>query len=458
MTSKTLMIGLDGAEPNLIQSWAKKGLLPNLKKALEGWYQRDIQTPPGFGDGVFWTSLITGVNAAKHGHFFPLQFNPISYELYDYALDQELGRDPFWHFCSMAGKTVAVIDIYTAPLVAGLNGIQVMDWMIHDRTGEPRSWPSPLIDHLHSEYMTDPLNGTSETEGRTEQETKQFHQNMVDRIAAKRDACVELLKSNDWDLFCIGFCDAHDVGHQSWDFDNEKTDDKQYDVAGDAVLRIYQAMDSALGEIMQAAGSEQVFIIAGLGMERQTPYNSILQLSLGHYCGLSGDRKQLTDMRRQMPYFELPHNMNAGAVRINLKGRELKGVVEEQNHMAVIDDVAEKLLRLRCADTDKPIVSKIVKIHEHYSGEYLNKLPDLLAVWSRDIVAKNVRVDEHTVFPVVAEFKPEMRSGDHSDRALFIASQNYVDDVVTAESVAPTISRSLGVNMANIDACALSKA
>lgn len=451
------MIGLDGAEPDLIQSWAKKGLLPNLKKALNGWYHRDMQTPPGFGDGVFWTSLFTGVNAAKHGHFFPLQFNPISHQLVDYSLDQELGRDPFWYYCSMAGKTVAVIDIYTAPLVTGLNGIQVMDWMIHDRTGEPRSWPSPLIDHLHSHYMADPLNGNSESEGRTEHETEQFHQDMVDRIAAKKDACVELLNNN-WDLFCVGFCDAHDVGHQSWNFDDLKDGDNQHDIEGDAVLRIYQAIDSAIGDIMQAAGSEQVFIIAGLGMERQTPYNSILQLCLGHYCGLSGGRKQLTDMRRQMPYFELPHNMNAGAVRINLKGRELKGVVEEQDYKTVIEDVSEKLLGLRCADTGKPIVSKIVKTDEHYSGEYLNKLPDLLAVWSRDTVAKNVRVDEHTVFPVVAQFKPEMRTGDHSDRALFISSQHYLDEVVTAESVAPTISRSLGVNMANIDASPLRKA
>jgi len=452
MTSKTLMIGLDGAESNLIKSWAEEGLLPNLKKALDGWYHRDMQTPPGFGDGVFWTSLFTGVNAGKHGHFFPLQFNPISYELYDYSLDQELGRDPFWHYCSMAGKTVAVIDVYTSPLVSGLNGIQVMDWMIHDRTGEPRSWPSPLIDHLHSQYMTDPLNGNSETEGRSDEETEQFHQDMLDRIAAKRDACVELLNNNNWDLFCVGFCDAHDVGHQSWDFNSLQNE------AGDAVLSIYQAMDSALGDIMQAASSDHVFIIAGLGMERQTPYNSILQLSLGHFCGLSGDRKQLTDMRRQMPYFELPHNMNAGAVRVNLKGRELKGVVEEQDHLAVIDDVSEKLLGLRCADTDQPIVSKIVKIHEHYTGEYLNKLPDLLAVWSRDTVAKNVRIDEQTVFPVVAEFKPEKRSGDHSDRALFISSQNYLDQIVVTESVAPTISRSLGVNMANIDASPLRSA
>ncbi len=452
MTSKTLLIGLDGAEPNLIKSWAEQGLLPNLKKALCDWFHRDMQTPPGFGDGVFWTSLFTGVNAAKHGHFFPLQFNPINYELYNYSLDQELGRDPFWYYCSMAGKTVAVVDIYTAPLVAGLNGIQVMDWMIHDRTGEPRSWPSPLIDHLHSQYMADPLNGNSETEGRTAQETKEFHQNLIDRIKAKKEACVELLNNNNWDLFCVGFCDAHDVGHQSWNFD-----DQQYG-AEDSVLQIYQALDSALGDIIQAAGNEQVFIIAGLGMERQTPYNSILQLSLGHFCGLSGDRKQLTDMRRQMPYFELPHNMNAGAVRVNLKGRELNGIVKEQDHKAVINELAEMLLNLCCADTNKPIVSKIIKVDEHYSGEYLSKLPDLLAVWSRDTVAKSVRVDEHKTFPVVAQFKPEMRSGDHSDRALFIANQDYVDKVVTTESIAPTISRSLGVNLANVDAMPLRKA
>ncbi len=449
MPATTLMIGLDGAEPELIREWAESGLLPNIQSLLGNCYNKDMITPPGFGDGVFWASLFTGVNVGKHGHFFPLQFNPISYELYDYSLDQNLGRDPFWHFCSMAGKTVAVIDIYTSPLVSGLNGIQVMDWMIHDRTAEPRSWPSPLIDHLHEQYMVDPLGGNSETEGRTAKETEQFHQDMLDRIAAKKDACVELLAKNKWDLFCIGFCDAHDVGHQSWDFENEEIK------GGEDVLKIYQAMDQAIGEIIQASSADKIYVVAGLGMEKQTPYNSILQLTLGHYCGLKGDRKELTDLRREMPYFELPHNMNSGAVRVNLKGRELKGIVDPEDHHSTIDELADRLMSLTCADSGQPIVQKVIKIHEHFSGKYLNQLPDLLAVWSRKVAAKNVRVDDETVFQVIPEFKPELRTGDHSDRALLISNQDYLDEEVTTESFAPTICRSLGVNLANIDGVAL---
>ena len=162
--------------------------MPNLAELAKPELIKDVQTPPGFGDGVFWASLITGTNVGKHGHFFPLHFDSNSYDLFNFSLDTDLAREPFWHFCSSMDRTVGVVDIYTSPLVSGLKGIQVMDWMIHDRTGEPRSWPSPLIDQLHQQYMKDPLGGNSESDGRSEQEEKDFQQAMLDRIAAKKDA------------------------------------------------------------------------------------------------------------------------------------------------------------------------------------------------------------------------------------------------------------------------------
>jgi len=73
MPSKTLLIGLDGAEPELLFKWAEQGLLPTIKTILDDWYHRPIDKASGFGDGVFWTTLITGVGVGKHGRYFPEQ-------------------------------------------------------------------------------------------------------------------------------------------------------------------------------------------------------------------------------------------------------------------------------------------------------------------------------------------------------------------------------------------------
>jgi len=448
MTTKSLLIGLDGAEPNLIKHWISDGILPNLARLAKPELVKDISTPPGFGDGVFWASLITGTNVGKHGHFFPLHFDASTYDLFDFSLDTDLARAPFWHFCSSMDRSVGIIDIYTSPLISGLKGIQVMDWMIHDRTGEPRSWPSPLIDQLHEHYMLDPLGGNSESEGRTEQQTKDFQQGMLDRIVAKKDASIELLRSNDWDLFCLGFCDAHDVGHQSWDFANDEH-------GGAAVKEVYQALDHALGDIIDAAQAKNHFIVAGLGMERQTPYNSILQLSLGHFCGVHGDRKTVTDKRREMPYFELPHNMNSGAVRINLKGRESKGIIAPDDYDKVVEEVCQRLRQIRCAESGLPIVSDLVKVRETFRGGHIDALPDILAVWNRETRSSNVRLDADTTFEVIPIFKPELRTGDHSDRALLISSHEYSEQIIATEAIAPTVCRTLGVNLPDTDAQAL---
>src|SRR6266481_705168 len=64
---KVVIIGLDSATWDLIQPWAREGLLPNLSKLIESGVSGDLQsaipplTPPA------WTSFMTGSNPGKHG-------------------------------------------------------------------------------------------------------------------------------------------------------------------------------------------------------------------------------------------------------------------------------------------------------------------------------------------------------------------------------------------------------
>ena len=320
MSSKSLLIGLDGAEPSLLEKWSKEGLLPNTQSILDRWYQHPIDTPVGFGDGVFWASVITGTHVGKHGRYSARQYNPATYELDDFSLDTDLGRDPFWYYCSKIGARVGVIDIYSSPLRTGLNGIQVVDWMTHNRKDEPRSWPAKFINKVSENYMPDPLNGDSDVKRQSEQEWTAFHQSILQRVEAKTDACRELLNDIDWDLFCVGYCDAHDVGHQSWHWHDSESPGHPADWRrrhGDPLLQTYQALDKSIGALVETAQADHVFLVAGLGMTRRPSSVPDIQQVLGHYCDHTGSREELIEQRARMPYFVLQHNHSAAAIRLS---------------------------------------------------------------------------------------------------------------------------------------------
>ncbi len=66
---KTVILGLDGLSPLLVEKYWANGDLPNLKKLAEqGSYHRMKTTTPGVSP-VAWSSFQTGVNPGKHGIF-----------------------------------------------------------------------------------------------------------------------------------------------------------------------------------------------------------------------------------------------------------------------------------------------------------------------------------------------------------------------------------------------------
>lgn len=454
MSAEVLFIGLDGAEPDLIRSWSDAGLLPNMAACMNEWGSVDLYTPPGFGDGVFWATLFTGCNAGWHGHYFPWQFNPETYGIGTFSFDDHYRRDPFWLFASHMGRRVAVLDIYSAPLTQGLNGVQVMDWMIHDRTGEPRSWPSPLISDLHGNYAADPLGGNSEAESRNLKEWNDMHRGLSSRIDAKTRAVKSLL-ARDWDLFAVGFCDAHDVGHQSWhwhDPDAPAHSPRVRELFGDPVLKTYQELDRAVGATIEAAKAEHVYLVAGLGMGRQRTANPSLDQALAALSGHEGTDSELTARRRTRPWFDLPHNMNAGAVRINLQGRERNGIIRPEDYDGVCDDLSTRLGTLADADNGEPLVKEVVRVRERYNGPHVDQLPDLMVMWDRSNGGASpgrVQLENKATFDNTPRVLVESRSGDHTQNAMFVSSHRPAGrgPSMPVEHVAPEIGRALRINL-----------
>ena len=93
--------------------------------------------------------------------------------------------------------------------------------------------------------------------------------------------------------------------------------------------------------------------------------------------------------RKTRRYFEVFANDRTGGIRINLVGRESNGVVQPG---AEFDNICAQLVadlgEVRNVETGEPLATEIIITQEHYSGESLDYLPDILITWNRYLPAQ----------------------------------------------------------------------
>jgi len=73
---------------------------------------------------------------------------------------------------------------------------------------------------------------------------------------------------------------------------------------------------------------------------------------------------------------------NYGNIYLNVKGREPLGIVNSgEEYENLRDQIMRKLGELKDPDSGEPILDKVYKKEELYSGPYLEDAPDLIILW-----------------------------------------------------------------------------
>ena len=468
MTAKTLVVVLDSADPTLIRNWAADGQLPTIASMLESGDHRDIENLPGFGSSVFWSSLFTGVDPSFHGRYYKVQPKPPGYVVEDFA--KNFWSPPFWKGLENQGRQVAVFDAPESPVAGLVNGIEIYDWLSHRRDGLPGSYPPNLILKLMERHGDDPLKGNANMAYRRGMPAEEMLQLCAQRINQRTAATLELMSSRAWDMYLVNYSEPHDVGHLAW----HMHDGNPLAVSGadnNPLLRCYQDIDTAIGQLLPLIEpGGRAFIVLGPGMEPLVTFNHLLPEILRAFQGKQrkSAKRWLSDsatrllvsgifperlgrvlrrMKRQVAskarqragqrYFALPNNDNAGAVRISLKGREADGLVEPgAEYDALCGEINERLMTIRDATGETPIVSEIVKVRSDYDGPNLDLLPDLFVVWNRNAATASIHSPD---IGTLENISFGVRSGDHTQFGMLIASDGL------AESLPSTLDP-IGVN------------
>jgi predicted AlkP superfamily phosphohydrolase/phosphomutase len=434
----TLFLALDGSTPGLIEKWSAEGKLPNLASLLKKCQETQIRCPDGFGNDAFWNSLFTGCLPDETGYFFRMKWNPESYKIEYRGPDQQVNQDSFWTGFANTDAELAIIDMPEVKHGGQINGLEISEWLPHARYTKFISCPTDLRQDLLERFGDDPLKGSTErSTPRSEQETERDMDLLLQSIGQKTRAAIHYLERGGWDFFAVGYQQAHDAGHQFWhlhDPEHSRYSKHWNENHGDPLLKIYQRIDAGIGELVNKAGDNaNLIIVSGLSMQSKASCNSILDRILWEIDiydrRQAGEKYPEQDQFDKRRFFSAPHNNLSGAIRINLIGRESRGVVAEgREYEKTIDMLKQRLSQIIHSDTGEPVIAKFIPIREAYSGVNIDELADLFVLWNREKPIREVSSPYFAPIKVRVSDVLDRRSGDHTGHATLYSNVESMND------------------------------
>ena len=268
-----IAIGLDSAEPTLIEQWMEEGELPELAKLKsDGSYGRlanfDMYTAE-----LPWTTFATGVMPEKTGYWTPLTYSD------DYTVNTRAAYeyDEYPAFFALGEKyRVCSFDIPQIRLQKDLNGWQFNSWGAHSPQVKIESNVPGIYQEIFEKYgnhpgLHDDYSLTLDLQG-----ASKVYSKLIEGINRRADICTDLIQREQWDLFITVFGETHGGGHNFWQFQPDhplfSANIPNRELLPDSPLKdIYKAIDSAIGKIIRSApeGSE-IIIFSAHGMGPNT--------------------------------------------------------------------------------------------------------------------------------------------------------------------------------------------
>jgi predicted AlkP superfamily phosphohydrolase/phosphomutase len=481
---KVLLVALDAMDGELALGWAARGLLPALQALRERSVWGAIRNPDGFYVGGLWPSFHTAASPARHGQYCWRQFDPASYR--DLAPPYDDGDAvPWWHALDRAGREVAIVDLPRTICAPERGGLQVHDWGTHDPLAPGFvTAPPELAAEILERWGVDPVGVCNELPRSETRHYRELLARLKHRVTLKRDLAHDLMSRWAWDLFALGFGEAHCVSHQCWhvhDASHPQHDPALAREIGNPLLHVYRALDAAIAGLVATAGRDGTLLLIlshGVGphydgdhlidealarIERTLRHGRSLSLAERvSYPARSRGRARppIAGVLERWPErafrksFRVPNNEAFAGVRINLEGREPHGRIRPGVEFdAYCAALARELLLLRNGDSGEPAFLRVERCDQLYQGPRCALLPDLVAEWSR---ASEIRaLESPTIGRIEGRFQG-VRTGDHRPQGLFLAAgpdltPRCVESPVSVMDFGPTIAAWLGVELADVD-------
>jgi len=485
---KVLVLGLDGATLDLIRPWAAEGKLPNFTRLMQegAWGDLASTVPPVTSPA--WPTFSTGKNPGKHSIFDYIRPRQGQFDLVNASA---IDSPTLWEILSGKGKRVGVVNVPVTYPPRPVNGFLVAGLLSPSRANF--TYPSDFLSRY--EAQLEPYRVMPKVQYKDGIEDE-FIADLQDLIERRTRYALALMQNEPWDFMMVHFLALDVAQHALWHFmdaTHPRHDPVRAARYGDAILRLYQRVDAALGEITAQLDNNVLlflmsdhgfgplhrvvnlnnlfleagllrlkrdpvtrikFILASLGVTPANAYEWLMRLGLQSITFKVSKRARNRVVGKFLSFDDVDWSRTAaysmghvGQVYLNVKGRQPQGIVPPEEYEQVRQRVVDVLEELADPDTGRKLVERVIPREEVCHGPHCDEGPDL------HVIMDGYRVIAFPLFATNNKIVTEQIRGDsgcHRANGIFFAHGPHVRvgqriEGANIADLAPTVLHAFGL-------------
>ncbi|MBC7172322.1 MAG: alkaline phosphatase family protein [Polyangiaceae bacterium] len=428
MPAKHLVLGLDGADLDLVRALGPERL-PCLHAIMRRGAYAHLESVEPPATLPNWTTFLTGLDPGRHG-----VFDFTTRRGYGVRFTAGTVREAPTVFARLDRLDLRCACLFfpaTWPPERLGNGIFASGWDAPVAFEADRSfvWPPALHDRLVREFGPLRFDDVDEFDADRPGWHERLPDALVARIEQKTALARHLLEGEHWDAFAFYFGESDTAAHHLFGLHDADSPRHPRDARSvDGLARVYEALDRAVGELVDVAGgvgvevtilsdhgsggsSDKVLYLnralerAGLLSFRSSAVESAIVgaakdvaltllppslrerlFSLGgavlpsllesraRYGAIDFDKTEA--FNDELNYFP--------GIHLNVRGREPRGTVSPADVEAVTRRVEEALFALRDPWSNTRVVRAVHRRRDLFEGPYVSRAPDLLVTLELD--------------------------------------------------------------------------
>ncbi len=453
---KLIIIGIDGATPQLLYPWALSGKLDYFNYLIKNGCYGNLQSTIHPLSPCAWSSILTGTNPGKHSifGFFKKVYNDYDFTLVD---SRERALRDFYEIMSYTGLKVLIANVpFTFPprkvngiLIAGLGTKSSKNNFTYPKELKQRLLTSKVPYPLTNEFIN---YDNEEKFFNSLSMAEKLRFQWVKKLFFEIDADVLFYVFELIDRLQHIFIGAFD---NQYPIENVRGNQRFQNF----IFNAYLLINNLLRDFINSLKDDfNLFIISDHGasplygnfnlfkwlLDKDYLYPS--SIDINNKILLPGKTKfknYINIFERYKGVKNLPPSFISqkflldwdksktfifdtfGNIYINLKNREKEGIVEPSNYQSVCSEIANNLMKLRNPYNNELLISTVYHKNEIYNGDYVNEAPDLIIKFNNYnfITTMTLSLEENELFlpPKKVEWNQQLfYTGTHNIDGIFI--------------------------------------
>lgn len=350
MSRKLFVLGLDGTPYTLLKENLER--LPNLKKlcAQGSFTQMDSVIPTI--SSVAWATFATGVNPAKHNIFGFVDLDTQMHFCIPNA--RSLKALPLWQRLTELGLHSIWLNLPITYPPEPIKGIMVSGFLCtHLEEGVQPASLLPTLIRLNYSIDADPARAYTDPDG--------FLTELFAALEGRRQLTWHLLETEPWDFFLLHIMETDRLHHFFWE-----AQDNPSNPYHNQFWKLYAEIDSFVGELAHRLPQGCEFVILSdhgfCRIDHEVELNLFLQ-ERGFLAFCNGEDLSALHPRTRA-YGLIPGRL----------------YVRDRAYEQTCRELTEALYELKDPHTRRPVVERVYRREEIYSGPQLPRAADLIAV------------------------------------------------------------------------------